>query len=152
MRHFKVEFAIIKIPNENKILVLQLDHINGDYRDNRLENLRLLCPNCHSQTETFGSKNLVEYNPENKQFIIPRLPNKCLECQKEIGNDCQVCGECYRLYRKKYQKINHQYKIEWPEDDKLLELLKQSNFVQLGISLGVSGNAIRKRLACKGLI
>ena len=75
-----------------------------------------------------------------------------MECQKEIGNDCQVCGECYRLYRKKYQKINHQYKIEWPEDDKLLELLKQSNFVQLGISLGVSGNAIRKRLACKGLI
>ena len=41
----------------NKPIVLQLDHINGDNRDNRIENLRLLCPNCHSQTETFCGKN-----------------------------------------------------------------------------------------------
>ena len=40
----------------NKNLVLQLDHINGKNNDNRLENLRFLCPNCHSQTETFGKK------------------------------------------------------------------------------------------------
>ena len=38
-------------------LSLQLDHMNGDRRDNRLENLRLLCPNCHSQTETFAGRN-----------------------------------------------------------------------------------------------
>ena len=37
----------------NKPIVIQLDHINGDNIDNRVENLRLLCPNCHSQTETF---------------------------------------------------------------------------------------------------
>ena len=41
----------------NKKLVLQLDHINGINNDNRLENLRLLCPNCHSQTNTFAGKN-----------------------------------------------------------------------------------------------
>ena len=38
-------------------LVLQLDHINGDNCDNRLENLRFLCPNCHSQTDTFAGRN-----------------------------------------------------------------------------------------------
>lgn len=37
-------------------LTLHLDHINGINNDNRLENLRLLCPNCHQQTATWGNK------------------------------------------------------------------------------------------------
>ena len=43
-------------------LVLQLDHINGKHNDNNLDNLRLLCPNCHSQTDTFAGKNLKQKN------------------------------------------------------------------------------------------
>lgn len=39
-----------------KRLVLEIDHINGDHRDNRRENLRYLCPSCHSQTETFSKR------------------------------------------------------------------------------------------------
>jgi len=41
---------------ENNPLSLQLDHINGIRNDHRLENLRFLCPNCHSQTKTYGKK------------------------------------------------------------------------------------------------
>ena len=40
-----------------KELVLELDHINGDNQDHRLENIRLLCPNCHSQTHNWRGRN-----------------------------------------------------------------------------------------------
>jgi hypothetical protein len=36
---------------------MHLDHINGIYNDHRLDNLRMLCPNCHSQTATYGGRN-----------------------------------------------------------------------------------------------
>lgn len=57
----------------NKKLKLQLDHKNGISNDNRKENLRWLCPNCHSQTPTFsGKKNLMA----RQEGIEP--PTKCL--------------------------------------------------------------------------
>lgn len=37
---------------------LELDHLNGDRHDNRLENLRLLCPNCHARTDTYRGRNI----------------------------------------------------------------------------------------------
>ncbi len=40
----------------NKPLVLQLHHINGIKNDNRIENLQLLCPNCHAQTDTYKKR------------------------------------------------------------------------------------------------
>ena len=40
-----------------KPITLQLDHINGVHNDNRIENLRFMCPNCHSQTDTHSGKN-----------------------------------------------------------------------------------------------
>lgn len=42
----------------NKPINCELDHINGDRTDHRLTNLRILCPNCHSQTDTFRAKNI----------------------------------------------------------------------------------------------
>ena len=42
---------------QDKEIVLQVDHVNGDPYDNSPHNLRLLCPNCHSQTPTFTGAN-----------------------------------------------------------------------------------------------
>lgn len=46
---------------QGKPLVLIFDHNNGDHSDNRLDNLRLLCPNCNSQQGTFAGKNKGRY-------------------------------------------------------------------------------------------
>lgn len=53
-----------------KPLIIHLDHINGVRNDWRLENLRMLCPNCHSQTPTFSGRNV------KRERVSPqRLPH-----------------------------------------------------------------------------
>ena len=57
----------------NKPITLQLDHIDGNSDNNNLDNLRLLCPNCHSQTETYGSKGVgARYKKDNKRNLYLR--------------------------------------------------------------------------------
>ena len=61
---------------QGKTLSLELDHINGVNNDNRLENLRFLCPNCHSQTSTYGSRN---QQTNSSEYDIPDDLRKMVE-------------------------------------------------------------------------
>ena len=67
-----------------------LDHINGDGRDNRIGNLRMLCPNCNSQQDTFAGK-------KNKGTKSKR---GCAGCGKELKGTAKTgrCSAC-RPYR-----------------------------------------------------
>ncbi len=68
----------------DKPLVLQLDHINGEARDNRLENLRILCPNCHSQTPTFAGRNQAGR----------RQVHRCPGCGERVSGRSRRCRRC----------------------------------------------------------
>ena len=43
---------------QNGIIALEIDHKNGNNKDNRIENLHYLCPNCHALTDTYRGKNI----------------------------------------------------------------------------------------------
>ena len=66
MRRYLVENTEYKCSScgiteyNNKPITLQVDHIDGDRTNNGFDNLRFLCPNCHSQTETWGVGNISE--------------------------------------------------------------------------------------------
>lgn len=55
----KCEFCEITEWN-GKSLSMQLDHIDGNPHNHKMDNLRIICPNCHSQTETYCGKNKID--------------------------------------------------------------------------------------------
>jgi len=114
----------------NKPLSLQLDHVNGVNNDNRIENLRLLCPNCHSQTDTFAGKRL-------KKSKISIEKTKCISCDKLLLKS-KICGRCVA--------INEQRKFEITKEE-LEKLVLTHPFTEIAKMFGVCDHSIRKR--CK---
>lgn len=110
-------------------LTLQLDHINGKPKDNRIENLRLLCPNCHSQTETFAGRR----NRQNAPVIAIQKQADSLEAQSITASHVRA------------------RKIVWPSDDELVAWLQREAVLRIGKQLGVSDVAVRKHCKRRGI-
>lgn len=73
-------------------LSLHLDHINGINNDNRLDNLRFLCPNCHSQTDTYcGKANRLKYGYQIKKVSDEELIES-IKCAKNIKESLESVG------------------------------------------------------------
>ena len=77
-------------------LVLQLEHINGNHTDNRIENLIPLCPNCHSCTSTFGGRN------RKKKDNVKQRKNSSIG-YKNIHEHLIICEKkkCNQLIKKR---------------------------------------------------
>lgn len=95
---------------------MTLDHINGDNHDDRIENLRWICPNCASQLSTFAGKN----NKRHDGYIPIRVRRNtkriCPICNiNEINITSKMCLDCRRKERRK----------NIPEKDILEKLIKK---------------------------
>lgn len=167
-------------------VTLHLDHINGNNRDHRLENLRFLCPLCHSQTDTYTGRNRGRYLRPTRPCVECGAPTpstlRCAACRSRLGAaKCEDCGEaatrnrkrcraCAAAARKKQRtcpgcgcviarRSKHCVpcahrpflKIDWPAPEELEARVRQSSFAAVARELGVSDNAVRKRLraACR---
>ena len=115
-----------------KPITLQVDHISGDRFDNRIENLRFLCPNCHTQTSTYGRINNAR-------------PYKYCACGVRIGHNSTTC----RDHSDKKGGLG-KTKIVWPSNEELIAMLTDLPYTTVAATLGVSDNAIRKRLERRG--
>jgi len=73
-----------------KKLVLVLDHINGDCRDHRKENLRFLCPNCNSQTETFAGKNQRHRSTVSVCICGGQKNSQSTKCRACVDKACET--------------------------------------------------------------
>ena len=113
-------------------LVLILDHIDGVSNDHRLDNLRLVCPNCNSQLPTFAGRN----------GRLAKQQNGCLGCGAPLSQ--KKSTHCKRCSNKQNGIQNR--KVVWPSYEALQQRVTQSNRSLVARELGVSETAVSKML------
>lgn len=165
----KVEYICVKCGNRGnhcgESLQLEIDHVNGDRYDNRLENLRLLCPNCHSQQKTTHSHRnkpryyCLEIDEQKVISLSKTLPSirqilLALNVLDSGGNyqKIKTILDKYNLRLNKLIKIKssccnsriHTRKVERPSKNNLEKLVWAKPTLQLAKDFGVSDSAIGK--------
>lgn len=129
---------------KGKEIPLELHHINGIHSDNRLENLQILCRNCHGITDNYCGKNI-----KKRTLPLKILPKKqvCKYCGKEFEttkNAYFCCKEHYYAYLKE----NHIYTAntsKCPNKDTLIQdFVELKNFTQVAKKYDVSDKTITK--------
>ena len=116
---------------------LQLHHINGIRDDNRLENLQILCPNCHAFTDNYCGHKV------NVNNLYIHKTNVCPICKKEFKGKNTFCSkECYYEYKK--QKREEKGKLTPTKEDILIAAKEEKTMKDIEKRFGMGDNGIRK--------
>ena len=123
---------------QGRRMSLVLDHINGVSNDNRLENLRMVCPNCAATLDTHCGRNLPRERvcPGCGQTFVPRHIRHRHCSQKCWG---VVMGTALRGV-----PVPERRKVERPSYEQLMADVASMSFLAIGRKYGVSDNAVRK--------
>lgn len=118
-----------------KELTLQLDHIDGDAGNNEKENLRWQCPNCHTQTDTYGNKNTTKSRRPAK-YNHEAVCTNCFKTYHPNSRTQRTCSVSCSIEKRKKQ-------LPISKDD-LKSKLYTTSFEAVGREFNVSGNAVKK--------
>ncbi len=112
---------------------VELDHINGDSSDNRVENLRLLCPNCHAFTDTYRGRNI---KVEKKEYV-------CLDCGCRISSESKS-GLCVSCVKKAPHALSR-FKVDKAGRKVAVKAVRQGQAVSdVARGVGVSRTTIKR--------
>jgi transposase-like protein len=119
---------------------LILDHANGKHNDNRIENLRIVCPNCAATFDTHCGRNLPR--PVERQC---KLCSRTYRPKRPEQRYCSsYCGSRGQRRRGSGSPRPESRKVERPPYDQLLREVAQLGYSAVGRRYGVSDNAVRK--------
>lgn len=137
---------------------LELHHINGNHYDNRLENLLILCPNCHALTDSHTNIeeirkliNSQQINGKEKQDELIKIYNKKLKEKEE--NKLKQRQVKKKIKKVKQVNVKERDSGKRPDIITLLKDIKEINaFTKIGKKYGVSDNAVRKWCKTYGIL
>lgn len=132
---------------QGKLLPLELHHKDGNHYNNDLENLQILCPNCHSIQDGNSGKNIGKYAKRNsitKDDNVKSRIRECLSCGKVLSPKAKTgyCAKCIHT---------QQRKVERPTRDELKVLIRSVSFLAIGRQYGVTDKAVEKWCVAVGL-
>lgn len=124
---------------------LVLDHINGVFNDHRLENLRIVCPNCAATLDTHCGRNLPRERicPGcNSAFTPHDIRHRY--CSQKCWGRVHSREDFFGAGSLRGVPVPRSRKVERPPYERLLEEIAASSYVAVGRKYGVSDNAVRK--------
>lgn len=120
------------------LIPLQIHHKDGNFKNNTISNLQVLCPNCHSLTDTYKSMN--KDSVRDRSAYVGRKKEKyyCIECGVEVNKGslrCRSCEAKRRTIKTEDMPITR---------EELKDLIRIKPFTQIAKQFNVTDNAIRK--------